>query len=120
MIEITTEELAAVESALGRQLTRRPRGHVTVSVRVEFRGAVKVFVPGWLPQERRESLASKLAMSQVLATVDNPDAPIDDAYEDYCDTHRAQVPADEWDFAREWDGSTAKSVSGVWTVLDVN
>ena len=54
-----------------------------VVVSVSFTGAVEVEVPADVPQERRESLARKVALARVLATTENPDAPEDDACAEY-------------------------------------
>lgn len=83
-----------------------------VVVPVSFSGTVEVEVPAELPQERRESLASKVALARVLATTENPDAPEDDACADY----ETEFGLDEATAERNWDACRTTGVGGQWSL----
>lgn len=83
-----------------------------VNVPVQFSGTVSVYVPDRLSTEDAELLATKLAVARILATTDNPDAPEDQAYDDYADRCSAQA----WATAEaDWDRCEISGVSGSWT-----
>ena len=44
---------------------------------------MEVEIPAGIPPERRETLASKVALARILATTENPDAPEEDACAEY-------------------------------------
>ena len=72
----------------------------TINVPVQFTGVVTVQVPDRLSPADAKLLATKLALARILATIDNPDAPEDDAYEDYAD----ECSALAWKTAEaDWD-----------------
>jgi hypothetical protein len=83
-----------------------------IDVPVHFDGAATVLVPDRLSVADARLLANNLALARVLATTDNPDAPEEDACEDYADecspTARLTVEAD-------WDSSAVEAVGGRWT-----
>jgi hypothetical protein len=84
----------------------------TVDVFVQFSGTVSVMVPDHLSSADATILATKVAVARILATCDNPDAPEDDAYEDYaeeCST-LAKKTAEA-----DWDRCEVEGVSGQWT-----
>jgi len=83
---------------------------VKVTVPVGFLGMVDVEVLAAVPEERREALAGKIALARVLATTENPDAPEEDA----CEEYQAEFTLDETTAGREWDGCRAAGVSGQW------
>jgi hypothetical protein len=83
-----------------------------VMVPVAFTGAVEVEVPAALPQDRRDALARKVALARVVATTDNPDAPEDDA----CEEYQAELGLDEATAGRNWDACKTAGVSGQWSL----
>ena len=62
-----------------------------IDVPVQFTGTVSVQVPDRLSPDDAKLLATKLALARILATTDNPDAPEDDAFDDYADECSAQA-----------------------------
>jgi hypothetical protein len=84
----------------------------TVDVPVQFTGTVSVQVPDRLSTTDAKLLATKLALARILATTDNPDAPEDEAYEDYADKCSSLA----WRTAQaDWDRCEVSGVSGQWT-----
>jgi len=83
-----------------------------VDVSVQFTGTVSVQVPDRLSPSDAKLLATKLALARILATCENPDAPEDDAYEDYAD----ECSSLAWKTAQaDWDRTEISGVSGQWT-----
>ena len=82
-----------------------------VMVPVSFTGTVETEVPADVPAERRESLARKVALARILATVENPDAPEDDARAEY----EAEFGLGEDVAESDWDGCLTTGVSGKWS-----
>ena len=84
-----------------------------IDVRVCFGGVITVSIPDGLTEADAKLLAAKLALARVLATCDNPDAPEDDAFEEYQDgcSPDAKVRAGE-----DWDHTMAVVTSGKWSV----
>lgn len=82
-----------------------------VDVPVQFNGVVSVQVPDHLSADDSKLLAEKVALARILATCDNPDAPEEDACEDYAeecsDTARATAE-------RDWDRCEITGVGGAW------
>lgn len=85
---------------------------ITLSIPVVFSGVVEIKVPTTVPASRRKALAEKLAVARVLATTDNPDAPEDDA----CNEYANDFDLPEGKAGREWDGCTVEGVGGGWSV----
>jgi hypothetical protein len=83
-----------------------------VVVPVAFTGAVEVEVPTRVPAKRRCALARKVALARLLATTDNPDAPEEDA----CDEYRNEFKLGEATAGRDWDGCKTTGASGRWTL----
>jgi hypothetical protein len=83
-----------------------------VVVSVSFTGTVEVEVPAVVPQERRESLARKVALARLLATTENPDAPEDDA----CSEYEGEFGLDEATAGRDWDECVVAGASGQWSL----
>lgn len=84
-----------------------------IDVPLQFTGAVTVLVPDHLSPDDRRLLAEKLALARILATIDNPDAPEEDACGDYTEkcSSVAQATAEE-----DWDSCEVQGVSGKWTI----
>jgi hypothetical protein len=87
-----------------------------VTVPVAFAGAVEVEVPAGVPAKRRVALARKVALARLLATTDNPDAPEDDA----CDEYAAESGLGEATAGRDWDRCRTKGVSGTWSLPEAS
>ena len=82
-----------------------------IDVPVHFIGTVTVLVPDHLSLSDARLLANKLALARILATTDNPDAPEDDACEDYAEQCSAKATAEV-----DWDLCEVQGVGGKWTV----
>ena len=80
-----------------------------IDVPVQFTGTVTVMVPDHLSTHDARLLANKLALARILATTDNPDAPEEDACEDYAQECSANATAEE-----DWDSCEVQGVSGKW------
>jgi hypothetical protein len=80
-----------------------------IDVPVHFTGTVTILVPDRLAAADARLLASKLAMARILATTDNPDAPEDDACQDYAEACSAKATAEE-----DWDSCEVQGVGGKW------
>lgn len=91
----------------------------TIYVPVLFDGTVTVEVPSNLSKIKQKQLAKKLALARILATTDNPDAPEDEAFEDYLiDTKLNELPETHSKIRsaqKDWDLSKCNGVSGTWT-----
>ncbi len=87
---------------------------IKIVVPVTFTGNIEVEVPATIPQERRNGLARKVALARVLATTENPDAPEDDA----CDEYETEFGLDEATAGRDWDDSKTAGVGGKWSLQD--
>jgi hypothetical protein len=88
----------------------------TLRVPVTFTGVVTVLVPTSVPEDRRATLANKLATARILATTDNPDAPEDNA----CEEYRETFDLTESKAGMEWDACECDSVSGQWLSLQTS
>ena len=84
--------------------------NVEVSVQVTFRGRVTLQIPASVPKSRRELLAEMYALSRVLATLNNPGAPDDEACEEYASLAEIESEAAE----AEWDKLRGGEVGGLW------
>ena len=84
-------------------------------IAVRFEGTVRVNVPDSIPAERQGVLAEKLALALVLATIDNPDAPEDEASTEY----QEEFGLSEEQLEHDWDSSKALEVSGTWETTGV-
>jgi len=82
-----------------------------VVVPVSFAGTVEVEVPAGVPEGRRDALARKVALARLLATTDNPDAPEEDA----CEEYQVEFGLDDATAGRNWDGCRTKGVTGTWS-----
>ncbi len=83
---------------------------VLISVPVVFNGTVSVQIPETVPEDRRRCLAEKAAISRAVATVDNPDAPDEDACAEYAD----EFELGETEAGKDWDSLRVLSVEGDW------
>ena len=81
-----------------------------IDIPVQFSGTVTILVPDHLSAVDARLLASKLALARVVATIDNPDAPEDDACEDYAEECSAKATAGD-----DWDRCEVQGVGGKWT-----
>ena len=82
-----------------------------IDVQVQFTGMVTVLVPDHLSPSDARLLANTLALSRILATTDNPDAPEEDSCAEYTErcSAKAQSTAEE-----DWDSSEVRGVGGKW------
>ena len=82
-----------------------------VQVELHFDGAAAVEVPAHLSRKDAQLLAVKIALARVLATFDNPDAPEEDALDEYLEESgpKAKKTAEE-----DWDAAVTERVSGSW------
>lgn len=88
---------------------------ITVHVNLQFKGEVEVKVPISVPENQRKRLATLLALAKILATTDNPDAPEDEA----CDQYANEFGLTNFGLAnrvagQQWDNSEIVGVSGSW------
>ena len=82
-----------------------------IKVSLRFEGTVVVDVPGNVSIEDANLLAEKIALSRVVATIDNSDAPDEDAFDEYFD----ECSSDNSEQAeQQWDNSVVEGVSGIW------
>jgi hypothetical protein len=82
-----------------------------INIHVQFTGIVTVNVPDHLSDADARLLAGRVALARILATTDNPDAPEDDAFDDYSNQCLAKATAEQ-----DWDQSEILGVGGKWTV----
>ena len=82
-----------------------------IDVAVHFTGVVTVLVPDHLAADDCKLLAGKLALARILATTDNPDAPEEDACDDYAEECSAKATAEQ-----DWDRCEVEGVGGTWTL----
>jgi len=84
----------------------------SIDVSVVFDGVVSVEVPNHLSPEDAQKLAKKWALSRIVAVVDNPDAPDEDAFDEYTDDcSKVALRTAETD----WNGCVG-SVGGLWAL----
>lgn len=85
-----------------------------LNIPVRFEGTIEVRIPyrSEMPNSHAYDLARKVALARILATTDNPDAPEDDAFEDY----KNEVYGDSRRNAEaDWDATEIIGVNGTWT-----
>lgn len=84
-----------------------------IDVPVQFSGAVTVLVPEHLSDEDAKLLAEKVALCRILPTCDNPDAPEEDACDEYADecSDTGRKTAEQ-----DWDSCTIQGVGGRWSI----
>jgi hypothetical protein len=84
-----------------------------IDVPVQFNGVVTVLVPKHLSATDAKLLANKVALARILATCDNPDAPEEDACDEYAEecSDTAQTTAEQ-----DWDRCKIHGVGGAWVV----
>ena len=90
----------------------------TYEIPVTFTGTVTVTLPDDKPSNADDAklLAKQLALSHVIATCDNPDAPDDVAFEDYL--HACSAADDVKAAAAAWDAGVTGNVSGTWSLTN--
>ena len=83
----------------------------SVHVLLHFMGDAVVEVPAHLDKQDARLLATKIALARVLATFENPDAPEEDAFEEYSNqsSKKAQKTAD-----KDWDATVTEGIAGGW------
>lgn len=84
-----------------------------VEVGVAFQGTIRVSVPANLAENDARLLAEHVALSRVLATTENPDAPDDEAFADYQEACSAQAAKNA---EENWDAVSAAEPSGAWSI----
>jgi len=88
---------------------------VHVSVPVSFSGAVDIYVPESVPEERRQVLARKIAVARIFATMDNPDCATSE--DNACGEYETQFGLNELEAETDWDNCENGGVSGEWSDL---
>lgn len=96
--------------------------YISQAVPVTFRGIVYVHTEvGSLTPDEMMVLANKMAISHIVATTDNPDAPDDEAFEDVVEELSGYQKPHEQDpelrakMERAWDNAWCE-VSGNWEI----
>jgi len=84
-----------------------------IEVNVRFNGAVKIHVPDHLSDADGKLLAGKIALARIIACTHNPDAPEEDAYDEYEEQCSAKAK-ETADF--DWDDCIDGGVGGTWTL----
>lgn len=82
-----------------------------VTVELHFDGTADVEVPGHLSAKDAQLLASKIALARILATFENPDAPEEDALDEYAEEAGAKAAKTA---EADWDAAVTDGVSGSW------
>lgn len=82
-----------------------------IDVPIQFTGTVTILVPDHLSATDARLLANKLALARILATTDNPDAPVEDACGDYAEQCSAKSTAEE-----DLDSCEVQGVGGKWVL----
>lgn len=80
-----------------------------VDIQVRFDGTISVEVPDHLSESDAKLLARHVALSRLLATTDNPDAPEDAACEEYAERCDQPETAES-----DWDECGIYAVEGSW------
>lgn len=82
-----------------------------IIVPVVFSGTVDVEVPDHLHPKDAIRLASTIALARIVAVTDNPDAPEEQAFDEYQEeaSPAAQATADE-----DWEKAKITGVGGTW------
>lgn len=87
-----------------------PSENVKLDILIKFTGVVEVEVPATLKPEHQKILGQKLALSRIVASFDNPDAPDEEACEDYA----SETGKDEDEAGQDWDASRVTDLNGTW------
>jgi hypothetical protein len=74
-----------------------------ILVPIQFTGNVEVEVPNHLKLADKIEMARLIALARIVATTDNPDAPEEDAFDDYQEAG-GKATGDEWDNAKTSHG----------------
>lgn len=83
-----------------------------ILVDVEFNGTVAVEVPDDVAEEHRIALAESFALSRIIATADNPDAPDEDFVMELAD--KIKMPEEQ--AGEMWDRSHILGIGGSWDI----
>jgi hypothetical protein len=86
-----------------------------IKVPVKFEGVIEVDVSPSLNQTESRCLAEKLALAKVIATTQNPDAPEEEALDDFIHSLESSNLTTD-DIIKAWDNANVGGVSGSWTV----
>ena len=81
-----------------------------IKVTVVFRGTIEVLVPEDIPIEQQRILAQNIALSRIIVSDDNPDAPEDEA----CQEYQEYFNLDEEKAGKNWDLCDINSITGNW------
>jgi hypothetical protein len=110
--EVVMLNTACFQGTLARKINRPMQ---KIKVPVVFKGVVTVDLDPQLPVADAAVLARNIALARVLAVVENPDAPEEEAFEDYVEkaSETSKSRAD-----KDWD-SAQLSISGAWTAAKV-
>lgn len=84
-----------------------------IELPVSFVGTATVYVAATLEDADARRLAEHVALARILAATENPDAPEEDAFEEYVDRCS---PASARSAESDWDGAVFAAVNGTWTV----
>ena len=89
-------------------------------VPVKYEGVVTVIVPdGELDEYAQRRLARQIALARIVATVTNPDAPDDDAFEELWAEMETEEEAPDYDeLADAWDNTDVGATFGDWEIDD--
>lgn len=83
---------------------------VAFDIPVKFSGTVHVIMPKDVPVGQQRPLAERLALSRVVATVDAPDTPDEDACDEYQEAFNLTAEV----AGQHWDRSEVPGVGGTW------
>lgn len=83
----------------------------TINIPVSFQGTVAVTLSADLDDGQALALARNLALSRVMATTENPDAPDEEAFDDFL----AETGIPNGAAERFWDEATVSVAYGIWT-----
>jgi len=81
-----------------------------ITIPVRFQGTVEIELPKGLTKERREFLAKKIVLARIVATMDNPDAPEEDA----CWEYQEEFGLSDETAEKDWDATKTEGVAGSW------
>ena len=84
-----------------------------LDIPIHFCGTIRVRVPDHLSIADAQLLATKIALTRILATTEKPDAPEDDVFEDYTEecSDPVRTTADQ-----DWDRCEVGGVCGQWSI----
>lgn len=84
-----------------------------ILVPLQFTGTATVYVPATLKDSDARRLGERIALARILAATENPDAPEDEAFEEYVETCSRKVARSA---ESDWDASILAAVNGTWSI----